>query len=195
MPQTPQSQIPSDFNNNLGNTYMMPNQNLVGGVDTQNNFGSPETPLVNNFNLNTPVEGSNDFINNPVSNLENAPLVNELNQQNLSNENNTMESIPSAVQIQEQTLSNDYNIVQNSNLNENQPLTNEDLGLNTNPSDSDMLEIMDDIKEENVSNTSPQSALQELKDIVDKYKNLGIKINVQEFDFDKLYQLIIKIDK
>jgi hypothetical protein len=34
-----------------------------------------------------------------------------------------------------------------------------------------------------------------IKKIIDTVKNSGVKIDYEEFDFERLYQIIIKIDK
>ena len=72
----------------------------------------------------------------------------------------------------------------------------------------DSLEIMDldivnEISDENSSNeeennnekTSLSDNIEKIKKLVEEMKTLGIKVELEEFDFESMYQLIIKMEK
>ena len=64
-----------------------------------------------------------------------------------------------------------------------------------------MLEIMDFDKEESqdISSSSNSNEVQEnvekIKELINELKSNGANIELEEFDFEAMYQLIIKFDK
>jgi ParB family chromosome partitioning protein len=69
----------------------------------------------------------------------------------------------------------------------------------TSPSDIEVLDMGEAIpkKEEEIKieASTVQSAIDTIKSNIEKLKNSGFKVTSEEFDFEKLYQIIIKIDK
>ena len=85
--------------------------------------------------------------------------------------------------------------IQDTSLNEP---TNEiqDMGLDPNYTKPSELEIMDIDSDDGKSlESSTPTDVDEIKSLIDKLKEKGSKIEVEEFDFDKIYQIIVKIEK
>ena len=122
-------------------------------------------------------------------------MQNILNASPVDNVTNNISSFQNTNEIQEQ---NDYNIIQNDNLGSEKEIEED---INNQTTNDDMLEVIEeadtlDKSEQNEEKiTSSGAALEEIKSTIEKLKENGIRISLQEFDFDKLYQLIIKIDK
>ena len=63
-----------------------------------------------------------------------------------------------------------------------------------------MLDIMDITDDEssdsdNVKNISYNESLDQIKKLINDLKSKGAKIDLEEFDFEQMYQLIVKINK
>ncbi|MDD6878818.1 MAG: ParB/RepB/Spo0J family partition protein [bacterium] len=52
-----------------------------------------------------------------------------------------------------------------------------------------------DIDQRNNSNNDTKNTVNEIKSSIDKLKQSGKKIDVEEFDFDDFYQIVVRIDK
>lgn len=80
-----------------------------------------------------------------------------------------------------------------------------DLGIDDSYNEPDTLEIMDlnekedkELKEDGVDNVDEDllsSSVDKIKKLIDEIKALGVNIEFEEFDFEQMYQLIIKINK
>ena len=82
----------------------------------------------------------------------------------------------------------------------------EDLNLDSSYENPDVLEIID-IDNDPISHNNLEKHIEEnnsksldnnilkIKNLIDELKNNGLKIELSEFDFDKFYQVIIKIEK
>lgn len=80
-----------------------------------------------------------------------------------------------------------------------------DLGIDDSYNEPDTLEIMDldekddkELKEDDADNVDEDllsSSVDKIKKLINEIKTLGINIEFEEFDFEQMYQLIIKINK
>lgn len=81
-----------------------------------------------------------------------------------------------------------------------------DLGLDESYTEPDVLEIMDlenDVKEEAVEESDESSISQglvsknveKIKALIEELKASGVDIELEEFDFESMYQLIVKLKK
>ena len=76
-----------------------------------------------------------------------------------------------------------------------------DLGLDDSYNEPDTLDIMDLNEEETSTEKADDSKLStsqmvdKIKDLIENLKSSGAKIDFEEFDFEQMYQLIIKIEK
>ena len=195
--------------NNLNDQGPILNNNIDQDLNRNNTFNS--VPTNNDYFV------PNSNINNiPNTNLESNPV----NIESVNTQNNTLENL---YQIKNDSLNNTLeNINNNTNSsiselpkenpvipdiieNKNEPTFEiSDISLNNESSDlkkaeEDMLDIND---VEETKNVIEEKAEKTSEKIVEKFKNLieelkleGKNIEFQEFDFDKLYQLIIKIEK
>ena len=130
---------------------------------------APETAPAQPVNISSPVV--EDYEINQNVNLGVSPTQPEV----------TPVDTPNNIEIQDTSLNNSTSDVQ-------------DLGLD--PNYTDELELMDIDQEDNQKlETSDSDDVDEIKALIDKLKEKGSKIELQEFDFDKIYQLIVKIEK
>ena len=99
-----------------------------------------------------------------------------------------------------------YEIENDISLGEKSSLDSlDDLGIDDSYNEPDTLEIMDlDEKEDkepkeddadNVDDDLLSSSVDKIKKLIDEIKALGVNIEFEEFDFEQMYQLIIKINK
>ena len=182
------------FNNN--ETYN--NDNLISNISNEYNF---------NYNGGVNLENDNSlFTPNLSETKEDLPY--EIIQENISlNENNNINenSVLSDNIIPEsknQSINEDYEIIQEKKLSDTSSTLLNDYNIYDEP---DTLEIMDldsDIlssnenKEQNIPiETSLYDSVEKIKELVEQIKLNGIKIDIEEFDFEEMYQLIVKIEK
>lgn len=81
----------------------------------------------------------------------------------------------------------------------------DDLGIDDSYNEPDTLEIMDldekddkELKEDDADNVDEDllsSSVDKIKKLINEIKELGVNIEFEEFDFEQMYQLIIKINK
>ncbi len=73
----------------------------------------------------------------------------------------------------------------------------DDLGIEESYKEPDSMEIIDFDSDsgEKVSGNSLEETITTIKQLIKELEEKGIKIEVEEFDFEKLYQIIIKIEK
>lgn len=141
------------------------------------------------------VEEPNDFYNNFNDRekdyvIDNSSSIdsNFINDKDLSNQDE---------------FNHGYEIDNNISLNEQKSLDN--LGIDSSYNEPDILEIMDIEEKESKekdsnyltkSNTDIiNDSVIKIKKLIDEIKTTGVNIEIEEFDFEQMYQLIIKISK
>lgn len=170
---------------------------------------------LNDFNNNT--IGSQNSFENPVNDYK----TEESNQdytidQSIINDEQQLESR----QDKEENIK-EYDILQNESLNEEKKEEEKlketsinDLGLDESYTEPDTLEIMDfeneedldEPEEKNEAETSQKEEVsiepgsisknvERIKTLLEEIKSSGIDLELEEFDFETMYQLIIKINK
>ena len=189
------NQTSNFINNNIPNDYELPNKPLEN-----NNFNSKMDEVPSSLNeITTNTIENNNMDNSNIDNNQNISIPNTLLQQ--------QEELPKI-----ENDSKDYNIVQDKELKED--VSKEDLGLDDSYTEPDVLEIMDlDQEPENENNSNAESldennkslvkeeenttrrAVDKIKSLIEELKTLGYNIEFDEFDFEELYQLIIKLKK
>ena len=173
--------------------------------------------LDNNL-INNPLNNVSS-INNDVSSYDHTkesnapfdlnPLTNNASfESNLSSkeevEKETKENNELEVKNETTDENNSYEIDNKTNLedNEEKKVNLDDLGLDDVYQEPDSLEIMDldsedetkDVKETTEKETLA-TKIDKIKELLDNLKKDGSNINVEEFDFEDMIQLIIKIEK
>ncbi len=218
---TPNNNFENNFNQNVSNN--IPNYNPVDvNLNNPVNGASEGSNLENNLSgynetqsYNIPQEENHDSYNLPENNV-NTNL--EETKEELQNSNETLKE-PEKEDKKEDL---DAEIKEENEENNDTKLT--DLGLDESYTEPDMLEIMDIDNEENEksdhaaleskeSNTdesininesqntneqllgSVSKNVQRIKDLIEELKNNGADIELEEFDFETMYQLIVKLNK
>lgn len=174
---------------------------------------------LNDFNNNT-IGSQNSF-----ENTFNDYKTEESNQdytidQSIINDEQQLESRQDKEETKEDNIK-EYDILQNESLNEEKKEEEKlketsinDLGLDESYTEPDTLEIMDfeneedldEPEEKNESETSQKEEItiepgsisknvERIKALLEEIKSSGIDLELEEFDFETMYQLIIKINK
>lgn len=170
---------------------------------------------LNDFNNNT--IGFQNSFENPVNDYK----TEESNQdytidQSIINDEQQLESRQDKEETKDDNIK-EYDILQNESLNKEEELKEtsiNDLGLDESYTEPDTLEIMDfeneedldEPEEKNEAETSqkeevslePESIsknVERIKALLEEIKSSGIDLELEEFDFETMYQLIIKINK
>ncbi len=209
--------VPNDTNAlNLNNNLINDNISYDYKTDESTNINS-----INNIN-EVGVLSSQDFKNdNIVENEENVVSTEEEKDANINddilfktddNKEKTEKTTILPKELEENEQNNekvddkapdekDYKIIQDDDLNEEENQDLSSLGLDESYEEPDLLEIMDlesedeSKSEDNESDLSATKGLEQIKELINKLKEKGINVELQEFDFDKFYQLIVKLDK
>lgn len=174
---------------------------------------------LNDFNNNT--TGSQNSFENPVNDYK----TEESNQdytidQSIINDEQQLESRQDKEEPKEDNIK-EYDILQEESLNEEKKEEEKlketsinDLGLDESYTEPDTLEIMDfeneedldEPEEKNEAETSQKEEItiepgsisknvERIKALLEEIKSSGIDLELEEFDFETMYQLIIKINK
>lgn len=174
---------------------------------------------LNDFNNNT--IGSQNSFENPVNDYK----TEESNQdytidQSIINDEQQLKSRQDKEETKEDNIK-EYDILQNESLNEEKKEEEKlketsinDLGLDESYTEPDTLEIMDfeneedldEPEEKNEVETSQKEEItiepgsisknvERIKALLEEIKSSGIDLELEEFDFETMYQLIIKINK
>ncbi|MEG2351661.1 MAG: hypothetical protein RSB54_03180, partial [Bacilli bacterium] len=82
----------------------------------------------------------------------------------------------------------------NSILNEKQP---DEIKLETIDDQLEMVDSVDSVEESSDEGNSllVMENVEKIKTLVEQLKDSGVSIRMEEFDFETMYQLIIKFDK
>lgn len=181
--QTAQPEINSDSVNSSPMSYNPPS-------DSPNNFIQPTT-LTNN-NIESAINQVNELENNSIEAQE-APTTSDVKEE-VASENDDMKVV-------EPEMENNVEIDDTSLQDDKDEIT--DLGLDSSYTEPDTLEIMDlDSPTESNNSEQIEPTGLELKQQIEKIKNLvkeiedsGYKVSIEEFDFEEMYQINLKINK
>ena len=195
------------------NEYDISNYNTINQPTSMVN-----QPELNDFNNNT--IGSQNSFENPVNDYK----TEESNQdytidQSIINDDQQLESRQDKEKTKEDNIK-EYDILQNESLNEEKKeeelkeTSINNLGLDESYTEPDTLEIMDfeneedldEPEEKNEAETSQKEEItiepgsisknvERIKALLEEIKSSGIDLELEEFDFETMYQLIIKINK
>lgn len=190
-------------------------------ISNYNTINQP-TSIVNQTELNdfNNTIGSQNSFENPVNDYK----TEESNQdytidQSIINDEQQLESRQDKEETKEDNIK-EYDILQNESLNEEnkeeelKETSINDLGLDESYTEPDTLEIMDfeneedldEPEEKNEAETSQKEEItiepgsisknvERIKALLEEIKSSGIDLELEEFDFETMYQLIIKINK
>lgn len=193
------------------------------GISNYNTINQPTSIVnqteLNDFNNNT--TGSQNSFENPVNDYK----TEESNQdytidQSIINDEQQLESRQDKEEPKEDNIK-EYDILQEESLNEEKKEEEKlketsinDLGLDESYTEPDTLEIMDfeneedldEPEEKNEAETSQKEEItiepgsisknvERIKALLEEIKSSGIDLELEEFDFETMYQLIIKINK
>lgn len=215
--------IQSNFNTNIPHSNLTSNEyNNVNVGSTVNLNNGYNNSLSNDFNFqpNSSQSQLNNLNIQPMSesNVNQdvlAPVNNIASNNNFEPEKSVLEEKTEQVVPEITNEENDYSIIQNKDLTDNQDSSTNvtDLGLDESYTETDTLEIMDIENEdetevpaenENVTltketqNIEPGSiskCVDKIKELLEEIKASGIDIELEEFDFESMYQLVVKINK
>lgn len=158
-----------ELNNDLVQDKMLTSE--TNELNSSLNSVTPET-----VSFEQPIQNNIDMVNPyPINNKEDLPYMGQ---------------------------DNEYTIVQNENLNkDDNTSTLSNLGIENTydePDTLDILDINDDesdakLKAEKISSVS--ESVEKIKELIEKLKEEGANIDLEEFDFEDMYELIIKINK
>ena len=170
------------------------NSNPINNThDLNNNLNTSN----NNLSLNTNFESnlSQDlFLNNPINKLPTSFAEKDKSLDSSVSELKSLEN--NDKQEEKETSIDDKNVL--NPINDDYSIQN--LKMEDIYSEPDTLEIMDldnDINSiENIQEKNElDDAIKELKSLVEKLKTQGLNIEIEEFDFETMYQLVVKINK
>lgn len=205
----------TNFNNDFSNQF---NNISHDPVPSYNPVDFNVNQSLDNNLINNPLNNVSN-INNDISSYDHTKESNVPFDLNSLTDNASFESNSSSKEeIEKETKENNELEVKNENTDENNSYeidnkTNledkeekkvnlDDLGLDDVYQEPDSLEIMDldsedetkDVKETTEKETLA-TKIDKIKELLDNLKKDGSNINVEEFDFEDMIQLIIKIEK
>ena len=203
--------LPTIPNNSdmLNNLDVSANSNGLPPLDLTTNKINDDVVQSNNYEFNNEISLPN-IVQNEMNNDTNNDINNDINiidkDYNIDNTISLSEK-NSVVDNEKSPDEKSYDVVQEPSLGEeNIDLSN--LNIEDMYNEPDSLEIMDlDIvnetsdensssEEENTINeVSLSDNVEKIKRLVEDMKALGVKVELEEFDFESMYQLIIKMEK
>lgn len=200
--------INKDVKNNMfnSNDFQINNSNDNYELNNVNN-GYELNNINNNFELNN--------VNNKIVNNLNNNLTAEVNNNMYFNKNlDSISNQENIIENKDYLINNDISInKKDNNLNNNNDnyVINNDISLlqkedNLNDTESvdlfhepDILEIIDIADEKanefSYDKTLLEQGINKIKEQIDELKNSGLNISLEEFDFEEMYQIIIKFNK
>lgn len=198
-------QIPNANQNVFNNEYQTPNLSSLNQMNqtplsSQAPFDNYAPNLSENYNNDTSslLSPNNELSSSQLSKEEQGDKENKVELP----ENQELSDINSdEMQVQEELNKADLDSKQDDETNLSS------LGLDESYAQPDMLEIMDldnDSKseetkevngEENKDSTTVLDNVTKIKNVIEDLKNKGADIEVEEFDFETMYQLVVKLNK
>ena len=144
--------------------------------------------FINDKTTDTNVPISNESIDSFFGENDDPILKDYININNspIPNNQEEIEMISDFISPQNNIQENDIEVMNDNNLQDVQDT-------------NDNLRYIQDINDNNlqyVQNTNNmQNAIDKINNIVNEIKNMGYNVKLEEYDFEELYQFIIKIDK
>ena len=176
------------------------------------NFDIQNENSSNTLSSNITENQNYESVNLPLSNLETEqPNKIKIEYENIISQDKNeivVDNTPEQEKVEEQPS---YEIVEKQiSSEEKNPML--DLGIDNAYDDIDMLDIVDVDEEKNIEESGKQTEepdiettneekplladnVNEIRKLINQLKEKGIKIDFEEFDFEHMYQLIIKIEK
>ena len=202
-PTLDKNQVLSNINSNntFYNTNNLVNLNSLTSNPVQNEQNSMQINefLSSNMNFNN----SNIDTHENLSNIPDNTLINNDFSLKTNEELNQNTNVDKNINGNIENTSLPYEIIQNEKLSDDNQNETPFLGLDDeyNNDALDIMDLNDDIKEdepqandgalENDNNSN--DSLDRIKNLIDALNKEGKKVDIQEFNFDNLVQLIIKI--
>ena len=145
--------------------------------------------FINDKTTDTNVPISNEAIDSFFGEKDD-PILKDyinINKSPIPNDQEEIEMISDFISPQNNIQENDIEVMNDNNLQEVQ---------NTN----DNLQYIQDINDNNLqdvqnTNDNMQNVIDKINNIVNEIKSMGYNVKLEEYDFEELYQFIIKIDK
>ncbi len=188
-------------NNTLPNND--PQELLSKGASMSDLLQPYDNNAISQVNVQTP-----DFLQQPnstdnFSNIQNESFdkspVFDFNEPSKDDVETVNDDLSSQVENKD---NEEYKIIQDDNLNKAEDgfdsSNSETENAYDEPDTLDILEISDEeasLDKENKTQVSLNGNVERIKDLIEELKKQGVKIELEEFDFEKMYQLIIKIEK
>lgn len=207
-------------NNQPLNSFAPQMSNPVTELPQFNNITTPIFNNNDNFNLNSQ-QSTNNFASqnepNQYTRIDEIKPLSSVAQDALNSAETQLEEVAGNIndvadnKVETQDLNDDYTIVQDENLNKSEQSvsTLSDLGIENTYDEPDTLDIIDDDNNEESSDNGEESGdngaakqmlsvsdtVSKIKELIEELKESGANIELEEFDFEQMQQLIIKIDK
>lgn len=202
-PTLDKNQVLSNINSNntFYNTNNPVNLNSLTSNPVQNEQNS--MPINEFLSSNMNFNNSNIDTHENLSNIPDNTLINNDFSLKTNEELNQNTNVDKNINGNIENTSLPYEIIQNEKLSDDNQNETPFLGLDDeyNNDALDIMDLNDDIKEdepqandgalENDNNSN--DSLDRIKNLIDELNKEGKKVDIQEFNFDNLVQLIIKI--
>lgn len=202
-PTLDKNQVLSNINSNntFYNTNNPVNLNSLTSNPVQNEQNS--MPINEFLSSNMNFNNSNIDTHENLSNISDNTLINNDFSLKSNEELNQNTNVDKNINGNIENTSLPYEIIQNEKLSDDNQNETPFLGLDDeyNNDALDIMDLNDDIKEdepqandgalENDNNSN--DSLDRIKNLIDELNKEGKKVDIQEFNFDNLVQLIIKI--
>ncbi len=115
---------------------------------------------------------------------------------------NTIITVDNEEHLLPMDQNNEYTIIQNDDLNKDDNIsTLSNLGIENAYDEPDTLDILDinedetDVKPKDEKTASVSEIVEKIKELLEELKVEGANVDLEEFDFEDMYELIIKINK
>lgn len=179
-----------NFNYGMLNNFSEPIKNDFSSESNSFNLMNQTLPSFDNFDVANVTSSENNF---------------DLENKTLESKNENISPVDSSIETQNENI--DYTIIQDKEIEKSkeevQNLSN--LGIEDSYDEEDTLDIMD-FEEDNDEESATGDAsneekpllienVEKIKKVIEELKQSGVDIEFEEFDFEHMYQLIVKINK
>ena len=158
---------------------------LLAGIPME----TPAQPAFNNFQQSNEQTGFNNNLYNSNSNnmsFDNNQMTdnNLMNNSDLMSNNNMMNNSMM-----------EPNNMMNNNMMGNNLMDNNFMNTNEMPINNQMPNNITINNQHNNSSSNVEQTVERIKDSINTLRNEGKRIEVEDFDFDDFYQIVIRVDK
>lgn len=180
-----------------------PKELLSKGASMSDLLQPYDNNAISQVNVQTPdffqqPNSTDNFLNIQNESFDKSPVF-DFNEPSKDDVETVNDDLSSQVENQD---NEEYKIIQDDNLNKAEDGFDssnfETENAYDEPDTLDILEISDEeasLDKENKTQVSLNGNVERIKDLIEELKKQGVKIELEEFDFEKMYQLIIKIEK